>query len=97
VYLRISQRFLDAGRPVCTLEIGAVEIAEKLRGQGWLKRYLAALGECPLTPGTIILECVNEPRMLEHAERNWRPLPNTPQTFFLSKSELSAKYASANP
>ena len=92
VYLRMGMRSLDPAAPrlTPTLELGSLSLREDLLGRGWFRRYLRALGTLPQIPDTLILESVNAPRLLAHAGQHWRPLPNTPLTFFLTREALLA-------
>jgi len=91
VYVRKGMRFIPAfGEGVIyTFEIASVEIKESLRGQGWFKSYVRAIGHESTTPDVLVLESVQSPELLKHALKCWTPLPGSPNSFYITKEQAS--------
>jgi hypothetical protein len=91
LHIRIGERVIN-GKPEQTFEILTVALRENLRGNGWFRRYMFALGiamhEAHIRiPNVVVIEYVINNRLSQHLRKYWHVMDNG-LTFYITQNEL---------
>lgn len=91
LHIKISERSIN-GKLEPTFEILTVALRENLRGNGWFRRYMFALGiamhEARIRiPNVVVIEYVINNRLSQHLRKYWHVLADN-MTFYITQKEL---------